>query len=83
MDPCIYAGITNAVTHGFKFFEVSCFNDTFPPVMDKPGALFGLLCGVFTYLYQCVDHMVKSIVVVIENDQVFIENSLPWFSTKI
>ena len=71
MYSCVDACITNAVTHGFQFIKVPGFDDAFSSVVDKPGALFGLLRGMFAYLYQCVDHMVKSIVVVIENDQVF------------
>ena len=71
MYSCVDACITNAVTHGFEFNKVPGFDDAFSSIVDKPGALFGLLSCVFTYFYQYVDHMVKSIVVVIENDQVF------------
>ena len=67
---CCNSSFQQGNTQGFKCFERTSFYLAFAIVVNNPGALLCLLTLMATNFDQGIDHMVKRIEVVVENDQI-------------
>jgi hypothetical protein len=64
------APVANGLPHGHQFVPTAFLYRAFAFEVDDPSALLGLLGGMFTYFNQGLNDMVKSVYIVIENDQI-------------
>lgn len=62
--------IADGLPHGFQLFKGSPFYSAFAVVVDDHGALLSLLRRMIAYPDQCVDDMIKGIVIIVKNDQI-------------
>jgi hypothetical protein len=64
------ATVADGLPHGHQLIPAAFFHRALTFEVDNPSALFGLLGCVLAYFDERLNHVVKGIHIVIENDQI-------------